>query len=189
VDDRYDRDHASDGFSRYGAYLAERLDRALADNDLDDPAAWTAWCWRVATPPVMGPSYVHARDPLQGATFWRDPDSDGLAATVVAAAPLAGGISRTWRPWHRDLSGRLDHGLMPRALTRIEFEAVLDESAAGGWTPPPAMPCSRRDLVVSAKRAVRASATALNQRLGPDLAVLADQLGLRRARHPGLCLR
>jgi hypothetical protein len=93
IDRRHDRDHASDGYSRYGAYLAHRIDQAIADDDLDDPVRWTAWCWSVATPPVMAPALVQTRDPVLGSVLWRDPDTGCLAATVRVAAPLPAGLT------------------------------------------------------------------------------------------------
>ena len=47
--DRDDRDYATDRYSRYGTYLAARIDLTLADDELRDPVGWTAWCWWVAT--------------------------------------------------------------------------------------------------------------------------------------------
>ncbi|MGH9243341.1 MAG: hypothetical protein ACRD29_03295 [Acidimicrobiales bacterium] len=184
--ERHDRDHASDRFSRYGAYLADRIEQAVADDDLRDAATWTAWCWHVATHPVMAPPYVQEADPIERTRLWRDPDGRGLAVGLVAAAPPPPGMGRRWRTWHVDMRQRLTYGADPRALTRIEFESILREPANGWIAPPDQLPCERRLLVGSAKEAVGRAAAALNHEYGAPLASLARGLGLSRDQGIGL---
>ncbi len=61
VDRGYDRDSASDGGSRYGAYVRERLgwftDAGCWEWD-DSAPRFAAVVWRIATGPVMVPGYV-----------------------------------------------------------------------------------------------------------------------------------
>lgn len=178
-DEAYDRVRASDGLSRYGAYLADRL--AAAGEEIDDPPHWTAWCWRVATRPIMRPPFVCERDPIIETWLWPDPDTGGLTATVNAAAPLPDRLGSPWRDWHISLVGDLTYGATPRALTRVEFEAVLDPPS-GGWVEPPSFPCSRDVLVAAATEAVRRAAAALERRYQEPLTVLAAGLGLIRTR-------
>jgi hypothetical protein len=179
IDHGHDRTHASDNYSRYGAYLVDRLNHAVEDEALDDPERWTAWCWWVATPPIMRPGYVTLADPIRATTLDRDPETGRLAATVVAAAPLPPRIDRSWRTWHADLRRRLAPGTPPTALCIIEFHTVLD-APMGGWASPPADPQDRRQLVTSAKHAVQAATAALNPRFAADLETLARSLGLCR---------
>jgi len=181
IDEAYDRLRASDGLSRYGAYLADRLDQADTEDDLRDAATWTAWCWRVATPPVMRPGYVRQRDPIVETSLWRDPDGGGLAVTLVAASPLPPGLGSPWRTWHLTLLHDLAYGHPPRALARVEFEATLDPPTRG-WVPPPQLPCSRDVLVAAATNAVRRATDALDVRFAQPLTVLAHGLGIRRGR-------
>lgn len=58
-DDEYDRICASDGVSRYGAYL-DRYAAWFAECGVPttDAETFAAAAWRVAVPPVMSPGYV-----------------------------------------------------------------------------------------------------------------------------------
>src|SRR6266571_3741015 len=89
----HDREAASDGVSRYGAYV--RLDsRAFAEcwdgtYETRLPERFAALAWRTATGPVMSPPYVDWRAPVLSAGFEVDYDDDaGLIATVDIASPL-----------------------------------------------------------------------------------------------------
>ncbi|MFD9692332.1 hypothetical protein ACFWXO_41965, partial [Kitasatospora sp. NPDC059088] len=68
TDDAYDRERASDGRSRYGAYLAARADQLLDDGAPMDAASFAVAAWRIATSPVMAPGYVRVRPDLAALT-------------------------------------------------------------------------------------------------------------------------
>ena len=56
VDRDYDRAHASDDTSRYGAYLRDATFEPWTDHD--QAVEWAAFAWRRATGSVMSPGYV-----------------------------------------------------------------------------------------------------------------------------------
>ena len=102
TDDVYDRDRASDGFSRFGAYLALRLP-AIVDADpdvLSDPVRWASFAWATAAPPVMSPGYVEWNDPIEDIQVgW---DDGSLVAEIVLRVDCAVNLPG-WRSWDRDL--------------------------------------------------------------------------------------
>ena len=183
TDDVYDRDHASDGFSRFGAYLALRFP-AIVDDDpdvLSDPVRWASFAWATAAPPVMSPGYVQWNDPIEDIQVCWD-DGHLVAEAVVrtkCAVKLPG-----WRSWERDLSGSIVepwHGNRI-ALSRTTLRVTLKEIVL----PEPSTELGdRRDLVRAAKIAVRAVGAAVERELEPVLLRFEDrtlngQQGLRR---------
>src|SRR6266498_6098900 len=86
VDRDYDRENASDGLSRYGAYLRDASFEPWTDHD--QAVEWAVFAWRRATGPVMSPGYVryHPR----------------VVADIAGAHHRAGGPPpREHRPLHR----------------------------------------------------------------------------------------
>ncbi len=61
ADRDYDREFASDGISRYGAYLRDASFEPWTDDD--QAVEWAVFAWERATGPVMSPGYVrcHSR--------------------------------------------------------------------------------------------------------------------------------
>jgi hypothetical protein len=117
IDDEYDRDHSSDGVSRFGAYVRDRM-RQFAeawDGTWDDgtvPFACTTW--RTATSPVMAPGYVRMHPRVLSAQVIRNDWDGSLAADVhlitgqpeplryLPVDPASG--SATWRDWPSEYS-------------------------------------------------------------------------------------
>lgn len=113
INDTYDRENASDGVSRFGAYLRQRP-KEFRDAWSDDPApiedaeefAWRAW--QVATGPVMVPGYAQVRPDLHGVTLHRDDDDGTLYADVhvpLQQHHIGGGPKRfpySWQDWESD---------------------------------------------------------------------------------------
>jgi hypothetical protein len=97
IDYEHDRTSASDGISRYGAYLRQRADW-FQDSDT---ASFAATAWQVATGPVMSPGLVRRRADLHAITVGLDEDGEGILSATVRV-PVA------FRSW-RGLSGRIDH--------------------------------------------------------------------------------
>lgn len=61
VNDRHDRDQASDRVSRYGAYLRDRATRFLDpwdDRPTTDPALFAAVAFEIGCSPIMAPPYI-----------------------------------------------------------------------------------------------------------------------------------
>ncbi|MEY9944715.1 hypothetical protein [Kitasatospora sp. GAS1066B] len=68
IDDAYDRERASNGSSRYGAYLDQHAHRFIDDGYPLDEVAFAAVAWQVATSPIMAPGYVRIRPDLGAVT-------------------------------------------------------------------------------------------------------------------------
>jgi hypothetical protein len=98
IDHEHDRASASDGVSRYGAYLRQRADWF---RDEYSPASFAATAWQVATSPVMSPGLVRMRPDLHGINVAFDEDGDGILRATVHV-PI---------PFHdiRSLSGRIGY--------------------------------------------------------------------------------
>lgn len=119
IEHKHDRTAASDGLSRYGVYVRQRITRGFAecwDGTYKDRLAerFAALAWHTATTPVMAPPYADWRSPVLSARLGPDTDSgsDGLIATVEIAAQWPGGLrdarghagGRSWYSWKRERS-------------------------------------------------------------------------------------
>ncbi|HEV3355361.1 MAG TPA: hypothetical protein VG247_01135 [Pseudonocardiaceae bacterium] len=90
TDDRYDRDRASNGRSRYGSYLAIHRHLFL---DEDVPTAQVDWfafsAWEIATSPIMAPGYVHTHPRvISTEPHWDDDGRPALTVHLAAPWPL-----------------------------------------------------------------------------------------------------
>lgn len=94
VDRDYDRRNSGQGGSRFGSYVSART-QEIDEEDRTDRAEFTAWAWRIATPPVMSPGYVEIRPDLS-VTFDRDEDGDPVVKVVVPLPHRA--LAREHRP-------------------------------------------------------------------------------------------
>jgi|GEM_PF-3280472 len=177
IDDEYDRDRASDGFSRFGAYLAMRLPPIVqADPDvLCDPVRWAVFAWATATAPVMSPGYLGWSGPIEDIRMeW---DDGHLAVETVLRAELPGYL-RGWRGWDRDRDGNhCEPWYGDRtALTRLTLYARLLEVPLPA--PPEDARC-RTEVVLTAKAAVSSVATAVDHILAPVLEHLSGSVVAR----------
>ncbi|MFJ4091211.1 hypothetical protein ACIPYS_06465 [Kitasatospora sp. NPDC089913] len=106
VDDIRDRERASDGHSRYGAYLAQHAHRFTDDGAPLSDVEFAAAAWQVATAPVMAPGYVRIRPDLLDLAPVLDPDGAlHLRARVALRhhhlAQRPAGLADWQRnPWH-----------------------------------------------------------------------------------------
>jgi hypothetical protein len=165
-DDEYDRNHASDGASRYGAYLAQY---AALFNDDDQPTAdagrFAGAAWRIALPPVMAPGYVRAHGRVQHTQFrWDEDQRQAVCADLaVSSAPEAAELVRPWRRWTRDEHGRWhgpDDYAHPVALTVLRIAVPLTNIPL----PDPCY-CAGLPDTRTAKLAVRAICVTVNAAL------------------------
>ncbi|WP_052391036.1 hypothetical protein [Streptomyces sp. NRRL B-24484] len=121
ADDTYDRDRASDGHSRYGAYL-DRNAGLLHDDGAPLTAAEFAFStWQIATSPVMAPGYVRIRPDLHSLTVV-SAGEDGHDVALRVSVPLRHRTLATWparmvADWQAD-PWATDHGFT--ALTEPE---------------------------------------------------------------------
>jgi hypothetical protein len=111
IDYEYDRENASDGISRYGAYV--RRSSALAeswDGTWDDPqvrqARFAEAAWATATTPVMSPGFVRRHPRVISAAVQYNTWDATLTGTVQLITPWPRSLasSRTWQrgQWWQD---------------------------------------------------------------------------------------
>ncbi|MFI9783250.1 hypothetical protein ACIHEI_07020 [Kitasatospora sp. NPDC051984] len=100
ADDVADRRAASDGHSRFGAYLARNAHRLHDDGEPLNSQDFAFAVWRIATSPVMSPGYVRHRPDLRAITLV--PDGEDLDQVAVRIdVPLR----------HHHLAAQPDHRL------------------------------------------------------------------------------
>jgi hypothetical protein len=176
IDRDHDRTSASDGVSRYGAYLRDHARlfdpwRDAPDGMTRDPAEFAIAAFKVATGPVMSPGYLrwHGRVRDYAAT-WNDHDGR-LLLSVTLAAPSPVRLPWDWRGWERDFHDRYlePDDARPAGLARLELRWPVDRDQL----PTPGRP--RRPGVpnlADATRAVQAMVATINATVGPVLADL-----------------
>ncbi|MFF7452907.1 hypothetical protein [Kitasatospora sp. NPDC008115] len=110
VDDIRDREQASDGRSRFGAYIAQHADDFHDNGEPLRPVEFAAVAWSVATFPVMSPGYVNVRPDVQPLTVHRDYDGRAVLGAKVGLRHHGLAHRPTGRPldWERDPWGRHD---------------------------------------------------------------------------------
>jgi hypothetical protein len=122
VDRDYDRAHASDDVSRYGAYLRDAAFEPWTDND--QAVEWAAFAWRRATGPVMSPGYARYHPRVLAAQLERSSWDGSLAAAVALISswpediktPLTRGLKLgDWEAYCR--TGRSNVSATPSVIT------------------------------------------------------------------------
>ncbi|MFG2903685.1 hypothetical protein ACGF13_01265 [Kitasatospora sp. NPDC048286] len=108
VDNLADRRDASDGHSRYGAYIAHHADRFHEDGEPLRPVDFAAAAWRTATSPVMAPGYAVVRPDLDRVEVYVDHDGGaqfcakvGLRHNALAHRPTGRLLDWERSPWSR----------------------------------------------------------------------------------------
>ena len=188
VNDDYDRENASDGVSRYGAYLRQRPDD-FRDGWSDEPAPidtaeeFAVHAWRVATAPVMVPGYAQIRPDLRRITLHRDDDDGSLYADIhvpLRHHHIGGGRKRfpySWQDWdaERNHSGDEYPSLLEPRIGKTP--AVL--ATAVVWVPGHEWPhlitpsaYEGRTLLEEARQTVYTVAQHVNDDAGPIVARL-----------------
>ena len=107
IDYDYDRENASDGISRYGAYV--RRSSALAeswDGTWDDAqvrqARFAEAAWATATTPVMSPGFVRRHPRVISAVVQFNAWDATLAGSVQLVTPWPHALASS-RDWRRDV--------------------------------------------------------------------------------------
>jgi hypothetical protein len=172
VDDVYDRQRASDGHSRYGAYLALGMvdPKYFGPAMLDDPLLWATFAWEIASPPAMSSGYVTWADPIENAFVFPGADGEFMAEVLVRTGPpvaLPG-----WRSWERTTAWGLvePHYDLRTALTRVTLTVVLDAEPLA----PPDGATDHAELVRAAKASVQSSAAAMEATVGECIRCLSE---------------
>jgi hypothetical protein len=172
-----DRASASDGQSRYGAYVRDHARlfdpwQDAPDGVTRDPVEFAMAAVRVATGPIMSPGFVRWHPRVCG--YGTEPSEDGgrLVVSVTLATPAPVRLPGwAWRGWER---GYLDRFLEPDdrgpvALGRLELRWPL----AGEQLHRPTRPrVSSWPNLVDATTAVALVVGSVNHTAGPVLAAL-----------------
>ena len=174
-DEDYDHTHASDGVSRYSAYLAQRAYLFTDEDDqpTTDPELFAGAAWKITHSPIMAPGYVRAHGRVQTTSVhWDDESRSAVCVELaVSSAPEAASFTYPWRRWSRD-----DHGhwlppenyARPNALTVLRIAIPL----AGVTLPSPRYVAGRPGCpdTETAKQAVQTLCRMLNAPLAYVLA-------------------
>lgn len=178
VDREGDMERASDGYSRYGAYVGARemsFQDAFARPELEaaEPVAFAATAWQVATPPNMSPGLVDWRPDIHKVTVGFDDDGKDLMVTVelpLTHRQLAAKVPYTYEDWtpHRHWLAD-DYGYLMEPGTRRDRPTVLATVKIHhilSWVPlvTPGKPTGRQ-LVDDALQSVEYTAAAINAEL------------------------
>jgi hypothetical protein len=157
IDDNYDRDHASDGHSRYGAYLRQH-ERELAEDLEWGPHSFLASIWRIGSMPVMAPGYIRQHPQVEAHRLSRD-DYDGHLLGVVTLAMRPPADASRWASWTERWEEPRRH---PAQLWRVEYHVELpDELLAdiptSGCLDAPAITLLAQRLALATSDALNAS--------------------------------
>ena len=185
VDADWDRSQASDGVSRYGAYLrshAELFDDPWGEDAPDgvtqDAGEFAVAAFRVATGPIMSPGYVrwHPRVLDHKVSRGEDPEPGRLVVKVTLATAVPMWLGSPWWRW----TERFGH---PWREPDDDRHAAL-ASLALRWPLPVAdlprpRPPRRAGVpnLADAEASVRALVAEINATAGPVLAKLEGGAG------------
>jgi hypothetical protein len=180
VDADWDRSSASDGVSRYGAYLRTHTKPFAPWQDEDapggitqDPADFAIAAFTVATGPIMSPGYVvwHPRVTDYNVSRGENPEPGRLVLQVTLATDLPMWLGGRWWSWTERYGRRWREpdDDRPAALASLELRWPLATSTLPRPRPPrqPGVP-----NLADAKASVRALVEAINAIAGPVLAKL-----------------
>jgi hypothetical protein len=172
-----DRAYASDGQSRYGAYVRDHARlfdpwQDAPDGVTTDPVEFAVAAFRVATGPIMSPGFVRWHPRVYGYGTERNDQDGRLVVSVTLATPAPLRLpGYTWRGWERDFHDRFlepeDRG--PVALARLELRwpLAVDQLHRPARPRVPGQP-----NLVDAKAAVAVLVGSANHTAGPVLAAL-----------------
>ncbi|MCX4686929.1 hypothetical protein OG401_21915 [Kitasatospora purpeofusca] len=181
VGDIRDREQASDGHSRYGAYLAKSAECFHYDGEPLPAAQFAVIAWRTATTPVMAPGYVAVRPDLLDLAPVVGPDGDlhlrarlALRHHHLTHRPAVRLTDWERNPWHAHdrwpVPMEPDHADRPALLVTADVSVPVPVNLFAG--PSTARP--GRTLTHEAKAVVDTLVRRANQRLAP---LVADLLG------------
>jgi hypothetical protein len=195
VDRDYDREYASDGVSRYGAYLRDAAVEPWTDHD--QAVEWAVFAWRRATGPVMSPGYVRYHPRVLGARLERSGWDGSLVTgvTLVSAWPeqLTRALVRTvrlgdkeayWQDWPTEYRGggttcyyapsEADVAARPYLLTTISLQFTVPSAAL------PQPPATSAAVLSAGQQAVAVVVAELNRIVGPVLCAGLGHTSSRR---------
>jgi hypothetical protein len=188
VDRDYDRAHASDDISRFGAYLRDAAFEPWTDHD--QAVEWAAFAWRRGTGPVMSPGYVRYHPRALAAQLERSSCDGSLAAAVTLISPRpeelktpqAGGLKlgdreASWQDWPIKCLGdtvsyhdpsEADVAVRPYLLATVSLQFTVPSAAL------PDPPATSAALLSAGQQAVAVVVAELNRIVGSVLAAGLD---------------
>jgi hypothetical protein len=181
VDDTHDREAASDGVSRYGAYLRDRAHLFDDDGAPLDTVSFAVLAWRTASSPVMAPGYVNLRRDVTAVTCRPGEEPGLLVADVEVRLPwppdLPWGPMTGWQSWQRTRSwsgDEPDSYADPRREDRpaLLVTAHLRVPVRDDQLQAPRRSRPGRPDTGDAKRVVRTLCRLVNAEAGPRVALL-----------------
>jgi hypothetical protein len=184
IDGDYDRERASDGISRYGAYLRDASFEPWTDDG--QAVEWAVFAWQRATGPVMCPGYVRYHPRVLAARLDRSGWDGGLTAGVrlVCAWPQQlikalfrpvrlGDREGYWQDWPTEYRGgstsyygpdEADVAARPYLLATLSAQFTVPSAAL------PEPPATSAGWLSAGQQAVAVVVAELNQIVGPVLA-------------------
>jgi hypothetical protein len=187
VDADWDRSQASDGVSRYDAYLRIRSHAEefapwhgedAPDGITRDAGEFAVAAFRVATGPIMSPGYVgwHPRVLDHQVSRGDNPEPGRLVVQVTLAISLPLWLGSPWRSWTPDLGRDWREPADDRhaGLARLALRWPLATSALPRPRPPVR---SGRPNLADATASVRGLVGEINATAGPILAKLEGGRG------------
>jgi hypothetical protein len=178
VDEAWDHTNASDGVSRYGAYLRGHTDlfdpwEDAPNGVTEDAGQFAVAAFRVACGPIMSPGYVgwHPRLLDHSVGHGEDPDPGRLVVEVALATSLPMWLGSPWWSWTTYLGREWcePEDAKHAALARLELRWPVPVTTL----PRPRLPARPgQPNLADAKASVRALVAAINQTAGPVLAKL-----------------
>jgi hypothetical protein len=184
VDGDYDREYASDGISRYGAYLRDAAFEPWTDHD--QAVEWAVFAWRRATGPVMSPAYVRYHPRVLAARLERSGWNGSLVAgvdlvsswpeelkTAAARKVRLGDRDVYWQDWPTEYRGggtvsyhepsEADIAERPYVLATVGLQFTVPSAAM------PEPPATSVALLSAGQQAVAVLVAELNRIVGPVL--------------------
>jgi len=107
VNDSYDREYASDGVSRYGAYLRQRATQFLdpwEDVPTTEASLFAAIAFEIASGPVMSPGYVGSHPRVTDLRLHCDDDGRRaiqLDLAISLPSELRRAMPLRWQDWQQ----------------------------------------------------------------------------------------
>jgi hypothetical protein len=186
IDAEYDRENASDGRSRFGAYIRQssRVARCWSDDtddsDLERRLLFAEATWETANSPVMSPGYVRTHPRIRQAVV-RD-DFEHLGALVELAVPWLAALTRSrdwvggtyWRDWIREEFVGSEAFFAPEGeeFTRSFLLTTTRLMFPFPNVQLPALPPSHTDATIAAREVVADLVDAMNAVVTPVIATL-----------------
>ena len=180
VDANWDRSRASDGVSRYGAYLRGHTELFDPWHGEDapggitrDPGEFAIAAFRVATGPIMSPGYVgwHPRVLDYKVSHGENPEPGRLVLKVTLATSLPLWLGSPWWSWTpylgRDWCQPDDDRYAALASVALRWPLPVVNLPHPSTPTRPGQP-----NLADAKASVRALVAAINTTAGPVLAKL-----------------